>query len=99
MNECKPLIDGPGFEAAMKEAQEKSRAGGKKSGGPTLLFEAEATSWQGRGTRSFPHCWLIVCRCTCTHSPRPPPWPGHSFPDCLLRVYRCTRTHSPHPLP
>ena len=29
----------------MKEAQEKSRAGGKKSGGPTLLFEAEATSW------------------------------------------------------
>mmetsp|Transcript_36931 Transcript_36931/g.91246 ORF Transcript_36931/g.91246 Transcript_36931/m.91246 type:complete len:553 (-) Transcript_36931:556-2214(-) len=38
-------VDGPGFEAAMKEAQEKSRAGGKKTGGPTLLFEAEATAW------------------------------------------------------
>ena len=35
-------VDGPGFEGAMKEAQEKSRAGGKKAGGPTLLFEAEA---------------------------------------------------------
>jgi alanyl-tRNA synthetase len=38
-------LDGPGFEAALKEAQEKSRAGGKKSGGPSLLFEAEATAW------------------------------------------------------
>ena len=22
----------------------------------------------------------IVYPCTCTHSPHPPPWPGHSFP-------------------
>ena len=29
----------------LEEAQEKSRAGGKKSSGPTLLFEAEATAW------------------------------------------------------
>jgi alanyl-tRNA synthetase len=38
-------VDMDGFEAAFKEAQEKSRAGGKKSGGPELLFEAEATAW------------------------------------------------------
>ena len=37
--------DSAGVEAAFKEAQEKSRAGGKKSGGPALLFEAEATAW------------------------------------------------------
>ena len=37
--------DSAGFEAAFKEAQEKSRTGGKKSGGPALLFEAEATAW------------------------------------------------------
>ena len=35
------------------------------------------------------HSW-----CTCTHSPHPPPWPGHSFPDCLLTVYRITRGSS-----
>ena len=38
-------VDTAGFDAAFKEAQEKSRAGGKKSDGPSLLFEAEATSW------------------------------------------------------
>ena len=38
-------VDDEGFKAAFKEAQEKSREGGKKSGGPTLLFEAEATAW------------------------------------------------------
>ena len=37
--------DTAGFEAAFKDAQEKSRAGGKKSTGPSLLFEAEATAW------------------------------------------------------
>ena len=41
-------VDSPGFETALKEAQEKSRAGGKKSGGVTLLFEAEATAWLAR---------------------------------------------------
>ena len=38
-------VDMDGFDAAFKEAQEKSRAGGKKTGGPQLLFEAEATAW------------------------------------------------------
>ena len=28
---------------------------------------------------------------TATHSPHPPPWPGHSFPHCLLIAHRCTR--------
>ena len=34
-----------GGDPRLEEAQEKSRAGGKKSTGPTLLFEAEATAW------------------------------------------------------
>ena len=38
-------LDNEGFERAFAEAQEKSRAGGKKSGGVQLLFEAEATAW------------------------------------------------------
>ena len=38
-------VDGAGFEAAFAAAQEKSRQGGKKSTGPSLLFEAEATAW------------------------------------------------------
>jgi len=38
-------LDNKGFEEAFAEAQEKSRAGGKKSGGVQLLFEAEATAW------------------------------------------------------
>jgi alanyl-tRNA synthetase len=38
-------VDAAGFERAFKEAQEKSRAGGKKSNARTLLFEAEATAW------------------------------------------------------
>jgi alanyl-tRNA synthetase len=37
--------DNAGFEEAFKEAQEKSRAAGKKGGGRALLFEAEATAW------------------------------------------------------
>ncbi|KIZ04229.1 alanyl-tRNA synthetase [Monoraphidium neglectum] len=38
-------VDGAGFEAAMDEAREKSRAAGKKAAGVTLKFEAEATGW------------------------------------------------------
>ncbi|GBF94304.1 alanyl-tRNA synthetase [Raphidocelis subcapitata] len=38
-------VDGAGFEAAMEEAREKSRAGGRKAAGVTLKFEAEATGW------------------------------------------------------
>ena len=38
-------VDNAGFEEAFKEAQEKSRAAGKKGGGRQLLFEAEATAW------------------------------------------------------
>lgn len=38
-------LDNEGFAKAFAEAQEKSRAGGKKSGGVQLLFEAEATAW------------------------------------------------------
>ena len=43
--EIQMKVDTAGFEKAFKDAQEKSRAGGKKSGGPQLLFEAEATAW------------------------------------------------------
>jgi len=57
----------------------------------------------GRGPGPTPQlpspCAHSVRRCTCTHSPHSPPWPGHSFPDCVLIVCRCTRTHSPHPPP
>ena len=28
---------------------------------------------------AFPDCLFIVYRRTCAHSPRAPPWPGHSF--------------------
>jgi len=45
----------------------------------------------------FPDCLRIVDQCTRTHSPHPPPWPGHLFPDCLLILYWCTLTHSLHP--
>lgn len=38
-------LDNEGFAQAFAEAQEKSRAAGKKSGGVQLLFEAEATAW------------------------------------------------------
>jgi len=38
-------LDNAGFEQAFAEAQEKSRAAGKKSTGVELLFEAEATAW------------------------------------------------------
>lgn len=34
-----------------------------------------------------------------THSPQPPPQPGHSFPDCLCIVYLRMLTHAPHPRP
>jgi alanyl-tRNA synthetase len=34
-----------GFEVAMAEAKERSRAGGKKAAGASLKFEAEATGW------------------------------------------------------
>ncbi|KAI8469604.1 MAG: tRNA synthetases class II (A)-domain-containing protein [Monoraphidium minutum] len=43
-------VDGAGFEAAMDEAREKSRAAGKKAAGVGLKFEAEATGWlQAKG--------------------------------------------------
>eukprot|EP00775_Hariotina_reticulata_P008612 gene8612-8793_t len=38
-------VDAAGFEAAMEEARQKSRAAGKKTGGVALRFEAEATGW------------------------------------------------------
>uniref|UniRef100_A0A383VXA1 Alanine--tRNA ligase n=1 Tax=Tetradesmus obliquus TaxID=3088 RepID=A0A383VXA1_TETOB len=38
-------VDAAGFEQAMEEAREKSRAAGKKTGGVGLRFEAEATGW------------------------------------------------------
>jgi alanyl-tRNA synthetase len=38
-------VDMAGFEAAMAEAKELSRAGAKKGGGAALKFEAEATAW------------------------------------------------------
>ena len=38
-------LDNDGFTRAFAEAQEKSRAGSKKTGGVQLLFEAEATAW------------------------------------------------------
>ena len=37
-----------------------------------------ALPWPGH---SIPHCLLTVYRCTRTHSPLPPPCPGHSFPQ------------------
>jgi len=40
--------------------------------------------------RSFPDCLLIVHRRTRTHSPHPPPRPGHSFPDCMLILHMNT---------
>ena len=27
--------------------------------------------------RTVPHCLIILYHCTRTHSPHPPPWPGH----------------------
>ena len=43
-------VDGAGFEAAMEEARERSRAAGKKAAGAGLKFEAEATGWlQAKG--------------------------------------------------
>ncbi len=38
-------VDMKGYEVAMAEAREKSRAGGKKAAGQGLKFEAEATGW------------------------------------------------------
>jgi hypothetical protein len=40
-------------------------------------------------THSSPDCVLIVYRCTRTHSPRPPPWPGHSLPWSLPTLLEC----------
>jgi len=45
----------------------------------------------------FPDYSLTVHWRTRTHSPYPPPWPGHLFPHCLFTVYHFTRTHSPRP--
>lgn len=43
-------VDTAGFEAAMAQAKERSRAGAKKGGGGALKFEAEATGWlQAKG--------------------------------------------------
>eukprot|EP00878_Enallax_costatus_P013646 GHUV01014269.1.p1 GENE.GHUV01014269.1~~GHUV01014269.1.p1 ORF type:complete len:806 (+),score=287.63 GHUV01014269.1:1306-3723(+) len=38
-------VDAAGFETAMEEARQKSRAAGKKTGAGGLRFEAEATGW------------------------------------------------------
>lgn len=38
------LVDVQGFESAMKEAKERSRAGRKAAGGGGIKFEAEATA-------------------------------------------------------
>lgn len=38
-------VDKPGFESALEEARERSKAGGKKTGQQGLKFEAEATGW------------------------------------------------------
>jgi len=38
-----------GFESAMAEAKERSRAGGKKAAGASIKFEAEATGWLQKG--------------------------------------------------
>jgi hypothetical protein len=40
-----PQVDKAGFEKAMEEARERSKAGGKKAAGTGLKFEAEATAW------------------------------------------------------
>ncbi len=37
-------VDTAGFEAAMAAQKERSRAAGKKAGGVTIKFEAEATA-------------------------------------------------------
>ncbi|GLC41498.1 hypothetical protein PLESTB_001005000 [Pleodorina starrii] len=43
-------VDMPGYEAALNEAREKSRQGGKKTAGVGIKFEAEATGWlQAKG--------------------------------------------------
>ncbi|KXZ50323.1 hypothetical protein GPECTOR_17g962 [Gonium pectorale] len=43
-------VDMAGYEAAMAEAKEKSRQGGKKAAGAGIKFEAEATGWlQAKG--------------------------------------------------
>ncbi|GFR48410.1 hypothetical protein Agub_g10304, partial [Astrephomene gubernaculifera] len=43
-------VDMAGYEAAMNEAREKSRQGGKKAAGTGIKFEAEATGWlQAKG--------------------------------------------------
>ncbi|EFJ48362.1 hypothetical protein VOLCADRAFT_120886 [Volvox carteri f. nagariensis] len=38
-------VDMPAYEAALNEAREKSRQGGKKAAGAGIKFEAEATGW------------------------------------------------------
>ncbi|GLI61130.1 hypothetical protein VaNZ11_003405 [Volvox africanus] len=43
-------VDMPAYEAALNEAREKSRQGGKKTAGVGIKFEAEATGWlQAKG--------------------------------------------------
>jgi hypothetical protein len=70
------------------------------AGGPARDLRGRAGGQSaGRALLPQPDCLLIVYQCTRTHSPHPPPRPGHSFPDCLLMVYQCARTHSPRPPP
>jgi hypothetical protein len=48
------------------------------------LFAHRVVGWcthRRSGKRQFTH--LVMDRCTRTHSPHPPPWPGHSFPYTL----------------
>ena len=35
---------------------------------------------RARALRRSPHCSIIVYQCPRTHSPHPPPWPGHTRP-------------------
>lgn len=46
-------VDMPGFEVALEEAKELSRASAKKGGAATLKFEAEATAWLSSHTIAF----------------------------------------------
>jgi len=47
--------------------------------GAMVVQPMTLVEWRGRN-RSFPHCLLVVCRCTRTHSPLPSAWPAYSFP-------------------
>lgn len=64
-------VDKAAYEAALAEAREKSRAGGKKAAGAGLKFEAEATGWlQAHAVPLTVGGWLVMMtshskRCFC----------------------------------